>query len=229
MSKMKISPDDLPSNLQEAMALAQMLIDHVIADGKNDHFRNKYATFEAVVASVKPHLNECGVTMMQKTHLPPEGRNGICVETVFMGYGEEISGGMLYMEAQAQTPQGYGSALTYAKRYSLATALCLPVEKDDDAQKVEIETRQKVIAKKAPVPSKSSGEYSIRSGEAVIAHYDTPEALYLGCREHMGSPKDLNCVAIFQKTRPDIEKAIKNAQDSDVSDKLQGVITAFGG
>ena len=74
---------------------------------------------------------------MQKVYLAD---NGQCVETEFHGHGAVVSGGKVYVVADKKTPQGYGSALTYAKRYSLQTACGLPTGDDDDGNEAEIET-----------------------------------------------------------------------------------------
>jgi hypothetical protein len=86
---------------------------------------------------VKPALNKNGVWFVQKSH-PTD--SGIAIETVFYGYGEEISTGPIPVPAQKATPQGYGSAVTYAKRYSLAMACGISAAQDDDANSAEQET-----------------------------------------------------------------------------------------
>jgi hypothetical protein len=223
------------SSLEEAMLLAQRLIDHVVPDAKNSHFKNKYATYDAVVLAVKPHLNACGISFLQKTHLPPEGRAGVVVETVFKGYGEEVSFGHLFIEAQAQTPHGYGSALTYAKRYSLSTSCGLPNGTDDDAMAPEVETRKSVIAKRQPATAAPEGIYKLKAGHTVISAYATPKDLVVGCRDHIAKPRDLDCVAIFQSSESDIRLALSHsgeegsAPDKEANDALRKMIGAYGG
>jgi hypothetical protein len=45
--------------------------------------------------------------------------------------GETIRGGKLHVPASKQDPQGYGSALTYARRYSVMAACGIAAEDDD--------------------------------------------------------------------------------------------------
>jgi ERF superfamily len=74
-------------------------------------------------------LNAAGIALVQKQH-PHEG--GVCVETVFVHEsGETFSAGMLTVPASKQDAQGYGSALTYARRYSLMAACGIAPEDDD--------------------------------------------------------------------------------------------------
>jgi hypothetical protein len=75
-------------------------------------------------------LNDNGVMLMQKTH---EVENGVMIETVFLHEsGEELSAGKLFMPATKIDAQGFGSALSYARRYSLMAA-CGIAPEDDDA------------------------------------------------------------------------------------------------
>src|SRR5205085_1888744 len=70
-----------------------------------------------------------GLFFTQRSH-PAE--NGVSVETVLHHEGgEEISLGTLFVPANKQDAQGFGSALTYARRYGLMTAFGVPAEDDD--------------------------------------------------------------------------------------------------
>jgi hypothetical protein len=67
--------------------------------------------------------------LIQRT-LPCE--SGVTVETVFLHTsGETMSSGPLHVPASKNDPQGYGSALTYARRYSFMAACGIAPEDDD--------------------------------------------------------------------------------------------------
>jgi hypothetical protein len=56
----------------------------------------------------------------------------VSVETVLHhSSGEKESLGVLYVPANKRDAQGFGSALTYARRYALQTAFGVPTEDDD--------------------------------------------------------------------------------------------------
>jgi hypothetical protein len=78
---------------------------------------------------------------MQRTY---ESKDGVMVETVFVHEsGEVMECGLLHVPAGKQDPQGYGSALTYARRYSLLAATGLAPEDDDGnsaSRKTEIKS-----------------------------------------------------------------------------------------
>jgi hypothetical protein len=77
-------------------------------------------------------LNNQGIYLMQLTE---EHEGGVKVSTTFIHEsGEQLSAGSLFMPAIKQDAQGYGSALSYARRYSLMAACSLSTEDDDGNQ-----------------------------------------------------------------------------------------------
>jgi hypothetical protein len=81
------------------------------------------------VEAVIEGLNGAGIALVQRTS---EDTTGVTVETVFIHEsGEIIDCGKLHVPAAKHDPQGYGSALTYARRYSLMAACGIAPEDDD--------------------------------------------------------------------------------------------------
>jgi hypothetical protein len=115
--------------LSAAMALAFAKIEGAVKGKTNPAFRSKYADLSSVVDAVKPALAEHGLWFRQVTH-PADG--GVCVETVIHhSSGESLACGPLFVPASKQDAQGFGSALTYCRRYSLMAAFGVPAEDDD--------------------------------------------------------------------------------------------------
>lgn len=115
--------------LSFAMSKAFADIRAATKDATNPHFKSKYADLGAVIDAIKPALVEHQLFFTQRTD-PVEG--GVQVETVLHhANGEEMSLGKLFVPANKRDAQGFGSALTYARRYSLVTAFGVPVEDDD--------------------------------------------------------------------------------------------------
>ena len=106
--------------LVQALVKAQSEMGHAVFDQVNPQFKSRFASLKSVIDAAKPALNANGIAFIQRS-IPME--NGISVETVLYGYGEEIATGPVSVPAQKITAQGYGSAMTYAKRYSLAMAV----------------------------------------------------------------------------------------------------------
>jgi hypothetical protein len=112
-----------------AIVKAQMAFGPALKTSQNPHFKSRYADLSACVEAVIEALNANGIALIQRT-LPCE--SGVTVETVFLHTsGETLSSGPLHVPASKNDPQGYGSALTYARRYSLMAACGIAPEDDD--------------------------------------------------------------------------------------------------
>jgi hypothetical protein len=100
-----------------------------LKDKTNPAFRSKYADLGACLEAVEDALLAQGIALFQETSLDD---SGVTVETVLLHEsGESMRFGKLHVPASKQDPQGYGSALTYARRYSLITACGIAPEDDD--------------------------------------------------------------------------------------------------
>ena len=100
-----------------------------LKDKVNPAFRAKYADLGACLEAVDDALLSNGIALYQETS---EDATGVTVETVLLHEsGQTIRSGKLHVPASKQDPQGYGSALTYARRYSLMTACGIAPEDDD--------------------------------------------------------------------------------------------------
>jgi hypothetical protein len=112
-----------------ALVKAQREFGPALKTSSNPHFKSRYADLAACVEAVMDGLNNNGVMLMQHCH---ESDSGVIVETVFVHEsGEIFSAGKLHVPATKHDAQGYGSALTYARRYSLMAACGIAPEDDD--------------------------------------------------------------------------------------------------
>lgn len=112
-----------------AFVKAQREFAPALKTNTNPHFRSKYVGLDGCVEAVIDALNNNGIALIQKCH---DCEHGVKVETFFVHEsGEELSGGILHVPASKLDAQGYGSALTYARRYSLMSACGIAPEDDD--------------------------------------------------------------------------------------------------
>lgn len=117
--------------LAGALVKALAEIEGAAKDKVNPHFKSKYADLASVIAAIKPVLAKHGLAFTQSTE-PSEG--GVIVETLLWHEAENLaprSLGKLFVPANKNDAQGFGSALTYARRYGLMTAFGVPAEDDD--------------------------------------------------------------------------------------------------
>lgn len=116
-------------NISAALVKAQKAFGPALKTSTNPHFKSRYADLSACVEAVIEGLNDNGIMLMQPCH---ESESGVTVETLFIHEsGETMSAGKLHVPSAKNDPQGYGSALTYARRYSLMAACGIAPEDDD--------------------------------------------------------------------------------------------------
>lgn len=115
--------------IASAFVKAQKEFAPALKTSTNPHFRSKYVSLDGCIEAVIDALNNNGIALIQQTH---DCESGVKIETVLVHEsGEVLTGGILHVPAPKQDPQGYGSALTYARRYSLM-ATCGIAPEDDD-------------------------------------------------------------------------------------------------
>ena len=152
------------ANIMAALAKAQASLD---APGKNREvsvklngggsYKFKYTTLDALIEHVRKPLTDNGLWFVQTTE------PGTMVTRIVHESGESICSAIPMPNLPAK-PQEAGSVLTYFRRYSLALALGLASDDDDDANVAEgngYEAREP--AKKKP-PAKEPEPKEIPTG-----------------------------------------------------------------
>jgi hypothetical protein len=119
----------MKETLIESLVKAQSEMTHAAFDQTNPHFKSKFASLKSVIDAIKPALNANGIFFMQVSH-PLD--HGVGIETIFCKADEKLSTGVVMVPVDKANAQGLGSALTYAKRYSLAMACGIAADVDDD-------------------------------------------------------------------------------------------------
>ncbi len=127
---------DRLNRLAAALACAQAQIEPATPDavGSLDETSGersyRYATLASVWHTVRGPLTGNGLSVVQTCEPGAVGELRL-VTTLLHTSGQWISGTTV-LPLPAQTPQGFGSALTYARRYGLAAMVGLCVDQDDD-------------------------------------------------------------------------------------------------
>lgn len=121
--------------IAKALVKAQKEFAPALKTATNPHFRSRYVTLDGCIEAVVDALNNNGIFLTQKTH---DCETGVKVETIFIHEsGETITGGLLHIPAVKIDAQGFGSALSYCRRYSLMAACGIAPEDDDGNQAVK--------------------------------------------------------------------------------------------
>lgn len=141
----------IESSLASAMAAAFAEIEGATkgALGQVGQQKYKYANIESVIGAIKPALINHSLFFTQ--HCEPSDR-GVTVETwLHHAGGQSLSLGKLFVPANKQDAQGFGSALTYCRRYALVTAFGVPVEDDDGNAAAKGQSQQGTVSPPARV------------------------------------------------------------------------------
>ena len=113
-----------------ALLAAQKEMPAVQPDSVNPHFKSKFVSLGHLIAKVRPVLNKHGLAFTQYPARAEDGKPTLV--TILM----HESGEQMRTEAELllpkQDPQGQGSAITYMRRYALASALGISDQEDDD-------------------------------------------------------------------------------------------------
>ena len=204
--------------LISALVEAQKKISNANRTAMNDFFKSQknrsgspYATLEDVIQAVKEPLLEQGILYQQHSELV-EG--GVCIETIFYGHGHKLETGKYFVPADKNTPHGYGSALTYARRYSLSSA-CGIGAADDDGNSGTIETAkaEKVKPIKKPKPD-SNAKYKVMNAEkkTVLASAETEDKLLEIFRQLLKKPEEESSKNLYLANKDMIIEAGVNAE-----------------
>jgi hypothetical protein len=132
-------------NLAVALGKAQSEIKAIPFDATNPFFKSKYTSLGAIIEVTKPILHKNGLTVSQ----PVTSDNGLVGITTFLVHdsGEYLESTVtMAIGAGANPAQEAGKAITYLRRYSLASLLNLYSDEDTDGN----EPVKK--AKSAPAP-----------------------------------------------------------------------------
>jgi hypothetical protein len=170
----------------------------------NPHFKSRYADLAACLEAVDDSFLANGIVMYQETFLDD---SGVTVETVLLHEsGESLRGGKLHVPAAKQDPQGYGSALSYARRYSLMAA-CGIAPEDDDGNSATQAVNVQVIKQTTPrLPTLTDDE-----AEKEYLKWTEVKSLLI---DEEGHPDQDRIVSEWGKLPSNVRTAIKRIGDS---------------
>ena len=116
------------NELAAALVAAHAEIKGVVKSATNPFFKSKYATLDAVVDAVKPPLLAQGIVVVQGVQ---DAEGGVGIETMLLHKSGQWISSTLRLPASKEDAQGYGSAISYGRRYGLMAICGVPAEDDD--------------------------------------------------------------------------------------------------
>lgn len=135
------------ANISVALVQFQSEVKNPEKKGVNPHFKSKYAELDVIINTIRPTLEKNGLAFIQNP-VHEEGQVGVYTLLIHKS-GEFIQFDPVMIPLQKATPHQVGAALTYAKRYSLGSALGLATEEDKDGNDVTPQSSQKQLVKRA--------------------------------------------------------------------------------
>ena len=143
-NKQNSENDKLPA----VLAKAQMELKKAIKSADNPYFKSKYAGLDEVIEACRNVLNKHGIAVTQTVEYTPEctkhSTDGESITTpqqtvlvTTLLYGDQSIRSVIPLDYTLGDMQSFGSALTYAKKYGLASICCCSTEDslDDDGNK----------------------------------------------------------------------------------------------
>lgn len=184
--KMKLS--ESTKNIFKALSDFKKDFKQPLKDADNPFFKSKYVPLENVVQSIDNEASKHGLGYFQSTVTGEGGTAGV-ITVITHSSGEYIEFDPLFLKADKATAQGMGSAITYARRYSLSSAFGVASDVDDDGNEASGKSNSKSNSYQSPKSNQGkeiteptqSVDASIKAGYAKIkslsGEFDTNEKI----------------------------------------------------
>jgi len=157
--------------LAKAVSNVQNTIKSIVPEAENPYFKSKYATLGNIWDMLRHTkvLESNGLCIIQKC-ITENGLIGIETHIIHHPTGQTINDRLL-LPIVKQDPQASGSAITYARRYSLCAMLGITIaDEDDDGNiatnkqvPVNQEVKHTVASVISPIPPKPPINYNAKA------------------------------------------------------------------
>jgi hypothetical protein len=166
-------------DIATALAKAQGEFPRIGHNRENPFFKASYADLDSIIRAVRPALSKNGLSITQQQILNSDGM------TILATRLRHVSGQWIETRARIlppkNDPQSYASTLTYMKRYSFMSLLCITIsddDYDDDAEKSMHEVRggmSKGVALNTKYNPKEVSPEAITKEQLDELHYELAE------------------------------------------------------
>src|ERR1700759_4726126 len=123
------------AHLAQALSTFQAMVANVKKEATNPHFKSKYASLDEIITTIRPYMEKTGLSFIQNP-VKEEGRVGVST-IILHKSGEYIECDPVLIPLKQETAHQVGSAMTYARRFGLSSALGLATESDLDGNDIE--------------------------------------------------------------------------------------------
>lgn len=194
------------AKIAEALSKVQAELKPAPKDSENPFFKSSYADLATVCKTVFPVLTKHGLSVSQIA----EGEGS--VTTILLHTSGEWIKGTLSLKPTKSDPQGMGSAITYARRYALASICGLATEDEDDDGNAASKPPEKSQGKPEPKKNTKTVDGAIEKIDAAMFVSDCDEIL-TKAEEYRKAGKLTDLDANFIKTEANKKrKKLEEAQ-----------------
>jgi ERF superfamily len=145
-------------NLLKSLANFQANCPPIKKSSENPFFKSNYASLDSIQLHIKPFLEKNKLLIVQ-ANIIQEGQPYVETTVFDVESGERIVS-VFPVVVSKHTAQDYGSAVSYAKRYSLSGLLNLIIEdEDDDGEQATKPTRKEETATEKPWLNENTAEF----------------------------------------------------------------------
>jgi len=197
-------------SIYSALAAAQTAMGPALKESANPAFKSRYADLANVMAACMPALNANGIAVIQPTI---DEENQRYVKTILAHESGETLECRVPLIVGKNDMQGYGSAVTYARRYGLMCMAGIAPEDDDG----------NAAAKSPPMvernnPPRDTGPTAAQIACDSLANAETLEAL---SAIWAGLPRSVQGEASVIKAKDAGKAALQPKPNADLDDEIK--------
>lgn len=137
-----IKSDEI-QDLSKALVVANKQIKNPKKNAKNPHFGQHYATLDSVIESYKEAYLNNGISVLENP-VSQDGLIGVSI-TLLHESGQYITHDPFLLPPGKNTAQGFGSSITYARRYALSAVMNIAADDDDDGHQASQSEQQQPL------------------------------------------------------------------------------------
>lgn len=199
-----------------AMIAFHSEVGRITKDGKNPHLKNRYATIDQIIEEIRPILAAHGLFIMQ---LPTNTDSGEIqmITRIYHSSGQWLESPVLTLKPEKMNAQGIGSAVTYARRYSLTSFLSLNTGEDDDGNQASAKQNER---NGRPQPVRKPQGQGSQQGPTGLASDKQRKALFAIAKGKGLDEEEIKAL-VKHFTKKDSTKELTTKEASDLIETLQ--------
>ena len=178
--------------ISKALIEAQEELKNIPCTKENPFYKSMYAPYDKILENSKPVLKKHGLVVIQT--LSTNDDLTVNITTLMLHSSGEWIKDTLRLKPTKTDPQGFGSAITYGRRYSFSAFLNIVGEEDDDGNDSSDDSANKNNKKQDPVANiKNQITEEIKTAKSLLTDKELDDM-----RAEYKNIKDKNNIKVFK-------------------------------